>query len=116
LFNVKRKKKQVLLCCYHYVQVCMLCVADFLIAAHLVLDVIYARDPTGINSPCGGGMGKTCPQRHSQGGESLLLRGRGLGLALGIRSDRTDRSRSSVISKVRSSKNGDRSVSFKTQD
>jgi hypothetical protein len=37
-------------------------------------------------------------------------------LALGVRSDRTDRSRSSVISKVRSSKNGDRSVSFKTQD
>jgi hypothetical protein len=37
-------------------------------------------------------------------------------VALGVRSDRTDRSRSSVILKVRSSKNGDRSVSFKTQD
>jgi hypothetical protein len=43
-------------------------------------------------------------------------RGRTGGGALGVRSDRTDRSRSSVISKVRSSKNGDRSVSFKTQD
>jgi hypothetical protein len=70
LFNVK--KKLALLCCYHYVQVCMLCVADFLMAAHLVLDVIYARNPTGINSPCGGGMGKkTCPQRHSQGMEKV---------------------------------------------
>jgi hypothetical protein len=41
---------------------------------------------------------------------------RQLQVSLGVRSDRTDRYRSSVISKVRSSKNGDRSVSFKTQD